>query len=91
MVKTSAPIDKFSTDQLTVIVRPKKNESGSVIPGEYIILSAFPGKDLPRASEWGGKYAIVVPDSGHGKKTESAFKSKEVLIERWQRLAGLVK
>jgi len=63
MVKTSAPLSQFVTDQLTVIVRPKKDASGKPLPNEYIILSAFPGKDLPRASEWAGNYVIVVPES----------------------------
>ena len=55
----------------------KKNEEGEEIidpetsrpvmekvPGEYIILSAFPGDtgaELP-ASEWKGKYVVVIPD-----------------------------
>jgi len=61
-ITTTAPMDQFKTDQLTVIVRPKKDESGAVIPNEYIVLSAFPGDpSIPRASEWGGKYAVVIP------------------------------
>lgn len=64
MVKTSAPLSQFVTDQLTVIVRPKKDASGKPLQNEYIILSAFPGKDLPKASEWAGNYVIVVPESG---------------------------
>lgn len=61
MVRTSAPMSEFATDELTIIVRPKKDQTGAIIPNEYIILSAFPGKDLPRASEWNGKYAVIVP------------------------------
>jgi hypothetical protein len=61
-ITTTAPMDQFKTDQLTVIVRPKKDESGAVIPNEYIVLSAFPGDpSIPRASEWGGKYAVIIP------------------------------
>ena len=40
-----------------------KTKDGEIIPNEYIILSAFPGTtgaDL-RASEWGGKYVVVLP------------------------------
>jgi hypothetical protein len=61
-ITTTAPMDQFKTDELTVIVRPKKDESGAVIPNEYIVLSAFPGDpSIPRASEWSGKYAVVIP------------------------------
>lgn len=93
MVKTSAPITQFSTDQLTIVVRPKKDESGKILPNEYIVLSVFPGKDLPRASEWGGKYAIVIPSSKLevGIKSESAARQDIILIERWQHLAGIIK
>jgi len=66
-ITTTAPLTQFTTDELTVIVRPKKDESGAVIPNEYIVLSAFPGDpSIPRASEWGGKYAVIIP----GKKNE---------------------
>ena len=61
-ITTNAPLTQFKTDDLTVIVRPKKDESGAVIPNEYIVLSAFPGDPtIPRASEWGGKYAVIIP------------------------------
>jgi hypothetical protein len=61
-IKTTAPLNQFKSDELTVIVRPKKDESGAVIPNEYIVLSAFPGDPLiPRASEWGDKYAVIIP------------------------------
>jgi hypothetical protein len=61
-IKTTAPLNQFKSDELTVIVRPKKDESGAVIPNEYIVLSAFPGDpSIPRASEWGDKYAVIIP------------------------------
>jgi len=61
-ITTNAPLTQFKTDELTVIVRPKKDDKGTVIPNEYIVLSAFPGDPtIPRASEWGGKYAVVIP------------------------------
>jgi hypothetical protein len=66
-ITTTAPLTQFKTDELTVIVRPKKDDKGEVIPNEYIVLSAFPGDpSIPRASEWGGKYAVIIP----GGKTE---------------------
>lgn len=61
-VTTTAPLSQFASDELTVIVRPKKDEAGAVLPNEYIVLSAFPGDpDIPRASEWGGKFAVIIP------------------------------
>jgi hypothetical protein len=65
-ITTTAPLTQFKSDELTVIVRPKKDEAGAVIPNEYIVLSAFPGDpNIPRASEWGGKYAVIIP-GGNG-------------------------
>lgn len=60
---TNEPIESFATDQLTVIVRPMKNQEGQVLPNEYIILSAFPGSTAAdkRASEWNGEYMVVIP------------------------------
>ena len=61
-ITTTAPLTQFKSDELTIIVRPKKDEAGAVIPNEYIVLSAFPGDpNIPRASEWGGKYAVIIP------------------------------
>jgi hypothetical protein len=62
-VTTTAPLSQFSSSELTVIVRPKKNKDGEIIPNEYIVLSAFPGDpDIPRASEWKSKFAVIIPD-----------------------------
>ena len=62
-ITTTAPLTQFKTDDLTVIVRPKKDEAGAIIPNEYIVLSAFPGDpSIPRASEWGKKYAVIIPN-----------------------------
>ena len=60
---TNEPLESFVTDQLTVIVRPMKNQEGQVLPNEYIILSAFPGSTAAdkRASEWNGEYMVVIP------------------------------
>jgi hypothetical protein len=63
-IKTSEDIGAFSTDKLTIIVRPKKDDLGNVLNGQYIVLSAFPGNpDIPRASEWGGNYAVIIPNA----------------------------
>ena len=61
-IKTSESKSKFKTDDLTVIVRPKKDAQGNVLQGEYIILTVFPGESTPRASEWNGKYAVIIPE-----------------------------
>ena len=62
-IVTDRPLSDFSTDQLTVIVRPMKSEDGKPIPGKYIILSAFPGVTAAdkRASEWGDDFVVVIP------------------------------
>ena len=75
LVQTIQPLSDFSTDDLTLIVRPsnpqflpedvkmdpevmKKIEEGKC----YSLLTAFPGDpDIPKASEWNGMYAVVVP------------------------------
>ena len=82
---TSAPLTQFKSDELTIIVRPKKDEAGTIIPNEYIVLSAFPGDpSIPRASEWGGKYAVIIP-SGEGElnENEQMFETKEDLFNKY--------
>lgn len=94
MVTTSAPMEQFSTDELTIIVRPKKDASGKILPNEYIILSAFPGKDLPRASEWNGKFAVVVPEKAGEQSqplSESRIYQSGFDLNRWQKMAGILK
>jgi hypothetical protein len=87
--KTSAPITDFLTDEFTVIVVPKKDSSGNVLPNEYIIPTVWPGKSTPRASEWNGKYAVIIPDQQ--VKNESRDSQSKVIFERWQKLAGILK
>ena len=75
LVQTTQPLRDFSTDELTLIVRPsnpqflpedvkmdpeviEKIDAGKC----YSLLTAFPGNpDIPKASEWNGMYAVVVP------------------------------
>lgn len=75
LVQTTQSLRDFSTDELTLIIRPsnpqflpedvkmdsdvmEKIESGKC----YSLLTAFPGDpDIPKASEWNGMYAVVVP------------------------------
>ena len=62
-IVTDHPLEAFKTDDLTVIVRPMKDAEKNVLPGQYIILSAFPGTTGAdeRASEWGDKFVVVIP------------------------------
>jgi hypothetical protein len=78
-ITTSAPLTQFKSDELTIIVRPKKDEAGTIIPNEYIVLSAFPGDpSIPRASEWGGKYAVIIP-GGEAELKEVELKIEEIV------------
>ena len=90
-VKTTAPMEQFNTDELTVIIRPKKDEKSVVMPNKFIILSAFPGKELPRTSEWGGKYAIVIPSQAGQKEKEVPLMESSFDLNRWQKMAGILK
>ena len=100
--ETSAPIKNFITSTLSVVVRPTKDsqflppdvkddpalakamEAGKL----YSVLSAWPGRDdVPPASKWGNDWAVVIPDAK--PKKEAAFHKGSLLIERWQRLAGI--
>lgn len=74
-IQTSAPLQKFATDQLTLIIRPsnpqylpddvKQNKEvlSAIEQGKsYSVLTAFPGDpDIPPASQWNGKYAVILP------------------------------
>jgi hypothetical protein len=75
LIQTTQPLRDFETDVLTLIVRPsnpqflpedvkmdsevmKKIDAGKC----YSLLTAFPGDpNIPKASEWNGMYAVVVP------------------------------
>jgi hypothetical protein len=82
IVYTSASIEKFKTNKLTIIIRLSDPEflPDDVKAGKdgdyadvyskidekkcYSVLTMFVGTpDIPRASEWGGKYAVIVPDT----------------------------
>ena len=75
LVRTSQSEDDFMTDRLTLIIRPSNpnflpedvKEDGNIMDminqGKvYSLLTAFPGNpNIPRASEWDGQFAVVVP------------------------------
>jgi len=103
--KTSAPLEDFKTPELSIVIRPTKDaaylptdmkndsevESALDSGKLYSVLSAWPGGDVPPASQWGKNWAVVIPGQV-GEKNESSFKKDDhLLIERWQRLAGLIK
>jgi hypothetical protein len=74
-ITTSQPLSDFSSNRISLIIRKsnpqflpddiktdteiaKKIEEGKC----YSLLTAFPGNpDIPKASEWNGKFAIIIP------------------------------
>jgi len=75
LVRTSHSEDDFRSDRLTLIIRPSNpnflpedvKEDGNIMnminQGKvYSLLTAFPGNpNIPRASEWDGQFAVIVP------------------------------
>jgi hypothetical protein len=75
LIKTSQSSDDFKTNKLTLIIRKsnpqflpddvKEDEEilNNINDGKvYSLLTAFPGNpNIPKASEWNGQYAVVVP------------------------------
>ena len=75
LVNTSQSADDFATNRLTLVIRPsnpqflpddvKEDEEilRMINDGKvYSLLTAFPGDpNIPRASEWNGQFAVVVP------------------------------
>jgi hypothetical protein len=74
-VTTTEPLSNFASNRISLIIRKsnpqflpddvktnaditKKIEEGKC----YSLLTAFPGNpDIPRASEWNGKFAVIIP------------------------------
>jgi len=82
-VWVSNPASQFATDQLTIIVRPMKDQSGTPIPNKFIILSAFPGDPtIPPASKWDGNYFVVIPNVKQQMKTQV---QENLMMENWRR------
>lgn len=93
-ITTSQPTSDFSTDRISLIIRKsnpqflpddvKKNEdiNKKIEEGKcYSLLTAFPGNpDIPRASEWNGKYAVVIPGSSKEVK-ENIFKKVDKILK----------
>ena len=81
-IKTTAPLSDFKTDQLNLIIRPSnpdrlhpslekdKDTHDAIKAGKsFTLLASFPGDpDVPRASEWGDKYAVILPPEEKGGK-----------------------
>ena len=93
-ITTSQPASDFSTDRISLIIRKsnpqflpddvKKNEdiNKKIEEGKcYSLLTAFPGNpDIPRASEWNGKYAVIIPGSSKEVK-ENIFKKVDRILK----------
>jgi hypothetical protein len=76
-ISTSESINKFSTDSISLIIRKSnpqylpddvKNSENiltKIKEGKcYSLLTAFPGNpDIPKVSEWNGKFAVIIPES----------------------------
>ena len=81
-IKTTAPLSDFKTDILTLIIRPTnpdrlhpslekdKDTHNAIKAGKsFTLLASFPGDpNIPRASEWGDKYAVILPPKEKGGK-----------------------
>jgi hypothetical protein len=75
LINTSQSEDDFKSNRLTLIIRPSNpnflpedvKEDGNIMDminqGKvYSLLTAFPGNpNIPRASEWNGGFAVIVP------------------------------
>ena len=75
LVRTTQSEDDFRSDKLTLIIRPSNpnflpedvkednNIMNMINQGKvYSLLTAFPGNpNIPRASEWDGQFAVIVP------------------------------
>ena len=74
-IQTSASLRDFSTNQISLVIRPSNSKFlpddakrvdailKDVKAGKsYSLLTAFPGDpNIPPSSQWGGKYAIILP------------------------------
>ena len=74
-VQTSASLREFSTSQISLVIRPSNAKflpddakgvkailSDVKLGRSYSLLTAFPGDpNIPPSSQWGGKYAVILP------------------------------
>ena len=97
-ITTSQPLSSFASNRISLIIRKsnpqflpddvktdvdiaKKIEEGKC----YSLLTAFPGNpDIPRASEWGGKFAVILPggkeEMNEGQLYHRGSKGTQTLI-----------
>lgn len=74
LIRTSLYSDDFTTDTLTMLISKSnpdflpddvKNDEeikNGIREGKvYSLITAFPGKNIPKTSEWKGEYAVIVP------------------------------
>ena len=77
--KTSQPMTDFATNEVCIIIvparaefiEPELKEDETVIKALdskklFSVVSAWPGVETPPASQWDGKWAVIIPDQTHG-------------------------
>jgi hypothetical protein len=90
-ISTSQPITDFSTNKVSLLVFPsnpqylpddvKNDESilDQIKQGKnYSLVTAFPGNpDIPKASEWNGKYAVILPGQKNSTNENKLLKEDD--------------
>ena len=83
-------ISDYATDEVSVVVRPTKDKQylppdlkedadvgKAVDDGKAMsVLSSWPGKETPPASQWGDDYAVIIPNGGKGANWKSTPKKE---------------
>jgi len=86
----NAPIDDFVTNNLSVVLRPTREVkylpedlqadpvvTSAVENGKLMsVLSSWPGKETPPASQWGDTYAVIIP-TGDRKQSKAYIENNE--------------
>ena len=96
-ITTTQPVSDFSTDRISLIIRKsnpqflpddvkadenikKKIEEGKC----YSLLTAFPGNpNIPKASEWGVKYAVIIP-GGKEEVKEDILETVNKVLKKYR-------
>jgi hypothetical protein len=90
-ISTSQPITDFSANKVSLLIFPsnpqflpddvKNDESilDQIKQGKnYSLVTAFPGNpDIPKASEWNGKYAVILPGQKNSTNENKLLKEDD--------------